>query len=102
MDKTASTALEASIKAWEAKLVEDDPREISVGISACPLCREYSGATCKGCPISLETGLVGCSGTPFLIAVNGLEAWRSGILTKEDCAPLFQRMIDFMKGLRDE
>lgn len=58
MDEVTFAALNASIEAWELKLVTKDPRKIKMGRAWCPLCLLFNTRgmsdddTCYGCPVS--------------------------------------------------
>jgi hypothetical protein len=51
-----------SIKHWEED-IRDGLRKANA--SNCPLCEEYPGFICVGCPIREETGLIHCGLTPY-------------------------------------
>lgn len=63
---------------------ERDPKEIAdscvmelcIGESwrsvHCPLCIEYAGDACKGCPISAYTNEINCRGTPWGMLNNSV------------------------------
>ena len=61
-------AFELSIEKWEAivnHLEESNSKSIdSQGFETCALCELYFEFCCSGCPISENTGMEGCEGTP--------------------------------------
>lgn len=62
MDKTTLAALKGSIKKW--KLIESGKGE-DLGTENCPLCAEFYGDFCYGCPVRERTGTHSCNGSPY-------------------------------------
>lgn len=106
MNTEARKALEGSIAKWE-RIVNGTG--VDKGHENCPLCREFYGHGCRGCPVQEHTGRMECGGTPYV-------AWRrhqlydhSGILLPRkippdcpDCQRLAQAEVDFLVSLLPE
>ena len=71
MDERTLTALEGSIKKWEAIVAGTG---VDAGPKNCPLCQAFhedflspdnKGNGCRGCPVYEKTGEYGCGGSPY-------------------------------------
>lgn len=108
MDETTLTALQGSIKKWEAVV---DGYGVDSGAENCPLCAEfyrdddYNDDTddyCDGCPVATRTKEPGCIGTPYF-------DWRKAVLdsgqdfpakaTTPKLVALAQTELDFLRSL---
>lgn len=97
MDHTTLTALEGSIKKWEAIAAGTGTDE---GTRNCPLCLEFAvgGGFCIGCPVYEHTGQMSCDGTPY-------EEWSEGdwfpgkTADTPELKQQAQAMLDFLKSL---
>lgn len=81
VSKKGKQALSVSIRKWErvVKAWEKcgpngiiDPDKDGIGYDGCGLCTQYlvgaywsRRSDCEGCPVALDTGEVGCIGTPY-------------------------------------
>lgn len=81
VSKKGKQALSVSIRKWERvvnaweKCEPDEiiePDKDGRGCDGCGLCTQYRinrvtsrFVTCEGCPVSLDTGEIGCWGTPY-------------------------------------
>lgn len=107
MDERTLTALEGSIKKWEAIASGNGP---DYGYKNCPLCIEFidatdpedpeeDGDTCFGCPVSIKTEQTGCDGTPY----NAWSAIAGNIFPTYATTPqlieLAECELEFLKSL---
>ena len=65
---------ERVVKAWEKCGPDEiiDPDKDGIGSDGCGLCTQYrvypvpgTFVSCDGCPVRLDTGEIGCTGTPY-------------------------------------
>jgi hypothetical protein len=103
MDDETLSALQGSIKKWEAIVAgtgaDDTYRD-------CPLCALYiDQAYCEGCPVQERTGRGGCGGSPYDAWADAQHAgtpktrpypWRA---TTPELAALAQAELDFLRSL---
>lgn len=85
MNKKTATALEGSIKKWEA-IVDGSGKDM--GCDNCPLCKLFYDDWCDGCPVKERTGLAECYGSPY----ENYRNCRSDANAKAE--------LDFLKSLR--
>ena len=68
-DMTVDQALDESILKWTAIRNHIEKHAVSLddgGIQTCALCVMFwVNEECEGCPVSLHTGIGGCSDTPY-------------------------------------
>lgn len=112
MDEVTFAALNASIEAWELKLVTKDPRKIKMGRAWCPLCLLFNARgmsdddTCYGCPVS-DGGNRWCKNTPYDTAATAHRSWLVEVLFTTDSVSsarnawraAAQAEIDFLRSL---
>ena len=63
MNKRTLEALQGSIKKWDR--IVKDARAMDRGKNNCPLCEEFWGNSCRGCPVAKKTGVTSCNKTPY-------------------------------------
>jgi len=110
----ARVALEASITHWEKNLEAKTPKDVSLGINHCALCRAfYASGDCSGCPVKLKTNHCQCRSSPYEVARTAYIEWSdiyvcrdsinfgSDLLTaKNRWREACKTEIEFLKGLR--
>lgn len=108
MDSRTLTALQGSIKKWEAIVTGDGADE---GAENCPLCAEFQDnwdeetqQNCAGCPVSAKTGLAYCSRSPYEEWTKAGEDQRTPDsctmrATTPELVALAQVELDFLRGL---
>lgn len=95
MDARTLKALKGSIAKWEAIVAGTGTDE---GPRNCPLCVEFWGDYCKGCPVRDKTGHHGCIGTPYA-------EWERADVTAATTPALValaQAELDFLRSLLPE
>jgi len=110
MDETTLTALQGSIKKWEAIVAGTGG---DAGVENCPLCAAFADAEdedpegwleCYGCPVAHTVGQTSCGGTPYVQWANGVRAhektaaypWKA---TTPELVALAQAELDFLTSL---
>ena len=91
MNPDTLKALKESIAHW-ARNLEAPFEEVHIRSSSCALCLRFNSSTTfpcvasdgERCPVMLETGRQGCSGTPWLEACYALEVWETEIRRKNN------------------
>lgn len=108
MDARTLEALQASIAKWERNAEAKTPEDVKMGPAECPLCMTFNSlfvlktghTECFGCPVFEKTGLHGCNGTPYDIALTDYLEWSDG---DEDAASKFASKaaseVAFLKSL---
>ena len=112
MDTEALTALEGSIKKWEAIVAGTGADH---GMENCPLCQEFAdnrdpdpeGALeCYGCPVSTETRSTSCDNTPYVVWARASAKGEGNVYknqpwlaTTPELVTLAQAELDFLKSL---
>lgn len=105
--------IQGSIEKWEKVVIhhESDGEKGQDGCAAasCPLCCKYNwyandaidrnGKQCAGCPISLDTGKTGCSGTPYDEYDNLAEYCSEDTDYHLEALELAEQMLDYLKRL---
>lgn len=110
LDETRK-AIEESIVKWKKKASEENPMNIKISTSECPLCQLFNndyteeGNECLSCPIFEETGYDYCEATPCDKATLHLHDWRFSqskeeIETyKQEFREAAKKEIEFLKSL---
>lgn len=93
-------ALLKSIVIWERKLADPDSAEF--GSEHCPLCIEYIGYECKGCPIFEKTNKRGCFGTPYITAAKLMANEEVGYGDDKEYIAAIKDEVDFLIALYKE
>ena len=105
MNAKALEALKGSIAKWEAIV---DGSGTDNGQKDCPLCQIFDQEPedpdeyepCAGCPVAEETGMDGCSGTPYTSWRNSHPSlnfpYRVDTNEQRACA---QAELDFLRSL---
>ena len=82
MSPETLAALKSSIQHWKENIKAEYTYEVSVSCRDCALCGLYINAIaedtevgCTGCPISENTGLENCAGTPYTVAADLYGEW---------------------------
>lgn len=83
MNAKTLKALRGSIAKWQRIVAGDGVDE---GAENCALCALFIDAECVGCPVSKNTGMDGCIGSPYVEFEN---AWIVEMETLTDKFPLF-------------
>jgi hypothetical protein len=103
-------ALQASIEAWEKKLVQP-MEDVRLGSEECPLCKIFapgntidalfSPSTCAGCPVAAAVGLKSCEGTPYKSAAMMLRLWKRSKNpgAEADFRMCVEAEVDFLRSL---
>ena len=82
MSPETLAALKSSIQHWEKNIKAEYTYEASVSWRNCALCGLYINVIaedtedgCTGCPVSEDTGLESCVGTPYTVAAELYGEW---------------------------
>lgn len=94
MDKRTLTALQGSIKKWEAIVAGTGADR---GINNCPLCAEFYNDFCEGCPVRKKTKEICCEGSPYVVWSNETNA--DGLANTPLKKKLAQAELRFLKSL---
>lgn len=105
MDAETLEALRGSIAKWEAIAAGHGEER---GTENCPLCAKFYRFSCRGCPVSCETGEAYCNGSPYDEWSDLLpeEVERQGLWPNviykartEHARAVAQKEVDFLKSL---
>lgn len=110
--------IQGSIEKWEKVVIhhktEGKEEQDGVAAATCPLCCEYNwyandalnrdGKQCAGCPILLDTGKPGCSGTPYdeyddVTDAHDNDAHTSSEEYHSEALELAEQMLAYLKRL---
>lgn len=103
--KNVMKALDGSIEKWRGIAAGTG---IDKGSLNCPLCIMFNetegSALCRGCPISGDTGFIGCVGTPYseewcnvFKGVMPSDGWRADTPRRKKAA---REMLKYLADLR--
>ena len=99
MEEKAKKALQESIEHWQNIVSGED-------YYFCSLCGEFSGNSCKGCPIYSKTGHMNCENTPWEEFKRHIteehKPYVNDFTTRiycPECKRLAQKEVDFLKSL---
>lgn len=92
-------ALKASIAKWERNAVAETPETYSVSARSCPLCDLFYADNCSGCPVSMRTKKLACSGTPYIAASLARSDWEWRGLGHERAHAAARDEVAFLKSL---
>ena len=108
MDKKAAVALESSIKHWGKNVAAETPDGVHYGSDSCALCKMFRPYLCwhecKGCPVSIRSGVMYCDKTPYSRANRMYVEWvndPSNIFLRDQWREAAQAELDFLKSLRE-
>ena len=108
MDDRTLTALKESIAHWERNVAADTLEDVRLGPGYCSLCGIFKRSFfCLGCPVSNETHLHNCLGTPYASVADAYILWRDAINCGDECGNSYrdawrlaaQRELDFLRSL---
>lgn len=94
MTPKALKALKGSIKKWKAIVAGTGE---DWGDDNCPLCIEYFGNGCKGCPVAKATKEPCCNNTPYREEWRKLGYPSKAVTPAQNAAAT--KMLDFLKSL---
>lgn len=92
MDKITLKALHGSIRKW-IKIATWEGYDS--GSENCPLCGQFFGSDCDGCPVAIKTGQKGCYGSPY-------EEWRRAFIFTDYLADIDDMSNDFVFDLASQ
>lgn len=90
-------ALKKSIQKWE-DIVSGKKEEPDC--TNCPLCYEFYGDECKGCPVMKKTGKHFCADTPYNDAWNAWKVFeKKGLTSHQEYIEAAKEELSFLKSL---